>query len=118
MARPFNMIAGHLLGVRRADAYGFVPSITITGVAVHVLVMIAAGVAVAFVARRRLAPGWVAACAVSLLAALVSVGLARRGDSSLARILPIGDVALFYLLVAATLTIGIRLAFFERERVA
>src|ERR1044071_9734816 len=37
VARPFNAIAGHVLGVRGSDAFGFVPRITITGIALHVI---------------------------------------------------------------------------------
>jgi len=114
VARPFNAIAGHLLGLQRSDAFGFVPGVTILGIALHVLLVTLAGVAVASVARRRLAPAWAAALALSTLSALVSAGIARRGGSSLARVLPVGDLILFYLLLAATLTIGIRIAFFER----
>ena len=98
----------------RSDAFGFVPGVTILGIALHVLLVTLAGVAVASVARRRLAPAWAAALALSTLSALVSAGIARRGGSSLARVLPVGDLILFYLLLAATLTIGIRIAFFER----
>jgi hypothetical protein len=114
IARPFNAIAGHLLGVQRSDAFGFVPGVTLVGVALHVLLVTLAGVAVTVVARRRFAPAWAAATSLALLSALVSVGIARRGDSSLASVLPLGDLILFYLLLAVTLTIGTRLAFFER----
>lgn len=112
--RPFNMIAGHLLGVERADAYGFVPSVTLTGIAIHVLLTVSAGVAVAVVARRRFAPAWAAALLVSVLSALVSVGIARRGGASLARLLPIGDLVVVYSTLAFSLLAGTRLAFFER----
>jgi hypothetical protein len=112
VARPFNAIAGHVLGVRNSDAYGFVAGITITGIALHVLLSMLAGVAVATVARRRFAPAWLASIALAMLSALVSVGIARRGGSSLARVLPIGDLVLFYLVVAIALGVGTRLAFF------
>jgi hypothetical protein len=114
VARPFNMIAGHVLGSYRSDVFGFLPGVTIVGVALHVFLVCLAGVAVAAVARRRFAPAWAAALALSLLSALVSIGIARRGGSSLARVLPIGDLILFYLLLAATLTVGVRIGFFER----
>ena len=114
VARPFNTIAGYVIGSSRSDALGFVPAITLTGVAVHVLLMTLAGIAVAGVARQRIAPAWAASLALSLLSFLVSIGIARRGGTSLARVLPLGDLILFYLIVAIALTIGIRLAFFER----
>lgn len=114
VARPFNAIAGHFLGVARSDAFGFVAAVTIPGVVLHVVLATLAGLVVAFVARRRIAPAWVASVAIAALSALVSVGIARRGGSSLARVLPLGDVVLFYVIVALSLVVGIRLAFFER----
>ena len=117
VARPFNAIAGHLLGVRDSDAYDFVPLITITGIALHVVLITLAGIVIAFVVRRRIAPPWLAATALATLSALVSVGVAKRGGSSLARVLPVGDLVLFYMMLAVSLGVGIRLAFFDRDRV-
>jgi hypothetical protein len=118
VARPFNMIAGHVLGPSRVDAYGFVPAVTLMGIATHVLLMTLAGIAVTVVARRKIAPAWMAAGALWILSTLVSIGIARRGGASLARVLPLGDLLLFHLIVAISLTIGIRIAFFERDGVA
>jgi hypothetical protein len=115
VARPFNEIAGHLLGAQRSDVLGFVPAVTITGIAWHVLMVTLAGLITAFIARRGILPPWVAATALATLSALISVGIARRSGSSLARVLPIGDLVLFYIVLALSLTIGMRLAFFERE---
>jgi hypothetical protein len=112
-ARPFNMIAGHVVGLPRADAFGFEPSVTLVGLALHFLLVTLAAVAVAAVARRRFAPDWLAAIVVSLLGALVSIGIARRDGASLARLLAVGDLLVFYTILAATLVIGIRLAFFD-----
>jgi hypothetical protein len=112
-ARPFNVIAGHLLGPRTAAVFGFVPSVTVTGIAVHLLLTTLAGIAVAFAARRRIMPAWLAALAISLLAALVSIGIARRGGMSLAALLAVGDLILFHVMLAASLTLGIRFAFCE-----
>jgi hypothetical protein len=78
--------------------------------------MTLAGVVVAVVARRRIVPAWTAALALSLLSLLVSIGMARRGGASLARVLPLGDLLVFHLIVAVSLTIGIRLAFFGQPR--
>ena len=113
-ARPFNMIAGHVVGLQRGDAFGFVPSVTLTGIALHFLLVTVAAVVVAAAARRRFAPDWLAAVVVSVLGALVSIGIARRDGASLARLFAIGDLVVFYAILAATLVIGIRLAFFER----
>lgn len=114
-ARPFNIIAGHVVGAARADAYDFVPAVTITGVAVHVVLTTLAALAVAVVVRRRIAPAWLSALAITTLSALVSVGIARRGGSSLARLLAIGDLLTFYVILAVALVVGIRLAFFDRQ---
>jgi hypothetical protein len=117
-ARPFNMIAGHLTGSESGDVYGFTLADTLTGVAIHIVLCVIAGIAVAFVARRRLAPAWAAALLISTLAALVSVGIARRGGVSLARLLAIGDLLLFYLVLAIALVVGTRLAFFSGTSVS
>ena len=113
-ARPFNVIAGHLLGARTAEVYGFVSSVTVPGVILHVILTTAMGVAVAWVARRRTMPPWLAATILATLAALVSVGIARRGGSSLAGLLAVGDLLVFYIILAASLAMGIRFAFFDR----
>jgi hypothetical protein len=110
-ARPFNVIAGHLLG-GRADAYGFLPSVTIPGIVLHIALTTLAGVAVAAIVQRRLASPWTAAGATSLLAALVSVGIAQRGGRSLAGTLTLGDLLLLYVTMTASLALGIRFAFF------
>ena len=114
VARPFNAIAGHVFGIRESDAFGFIPRITITGIALHVVLVTLGGVIVAFFTRRRVAPPWLVSVALATLSALVSIGIAKRGGSSLARVLPLGDVILFYMVVALSLAVGIRLAFFHR----
>src|SRR5688572_11776218 len=108
------MIAGHLMGAGSGDAFGFVAGTTLTGVAIHVMLTVLAGIVVAIVARRGIAPAWIAALLICTLAALVSIGIARRGGASLARLLAIGDLLLFYISLAAALVIGTRLAFFSR----
>lgn len=115
-ARPFNVIASHLIGAGTAEVYGFVSSVTVPGVVLHVILTTAMGVAVAYVARRRIMPAWLAATVFALLAALVSVGIARRGGSSLARLLAVGDLLVFYVILAASLALGIRFAFFDRAK--
>jgi hypothetical protein len=59
-------------------------------------------------------PTWLAATITATLAALVSVGIARRGGSSLARLLAVGDLLVFYVILAASLALGIRFAFSDR----
>jgi hypothetical protein len=117
VAWPFNAIAGHLLGSARSGAYGFVAGVTLTGIAIHVILITLAGVAVSILVRRGIASGWLASSVIAMLGALISIGIARRGGSSLARVLPLGDLLLFYLLLAMSLAVGIRLAFFESRSV-
>lgn len=112
-ARPFNIIASHVVGTARADAFGFVPAVTITGIALHVLLVMLAGIAVAVVARRHLMPAWMASITVTVIVSLVSIGIARRGGGSLARLLAVGDLLLFYVVLAASLILGIRFALFD-----
>lgn len=109
-ARPFNTIAGHLVGARRADAFGFIPAVTITGIALHLLLVTMAGVAVVIIARRRFAPVWLASLIITLLAAFASIGIARRGGMSLATLLTTGDLLLFYVTLAISLAVGTRFA--------
>jgi hypothetical protein len=111
-ARPFNIIAMHLLG-DRANMLGFVAGITLTGLLVHFILTTLVGVVTAAIANRRLAPAWAVASGVSMLMALISIGIARRGGLSLAAVLTIGDLLVFYLTMAIALMIGMRIAFFD-----
>lgn len=115
-ARPFNVIAAHLLGGLRADVWGFVPQVTIPGIVLHLLLTTLLGIVVHAIVRRDLAPAWLAATAAAVLCGLVSIGIARRGGSSLAQLFPLGDLLLFYITLAVTLAIGMRFAFFGAAR--
>jgi hypothetical protein len=108
--RPFNVIASHLLGARAADSFGFVPRITLTGVALHVFVTTLLGVLILGIVKRRLAPAWLASAGTALLCCLVSIGLARRGDPSLAQLFSVGDLAVYFLVLAVSLVLGVRFA--------
>ena len=109
-ARPFNIIASHLLGFRAADAYGFVPRITLTGVALHVVATTLLGVVILRIVRQQRAPIWLASVGVSLLWCLVSIGIARRGSPSVAQLFAVGDLAVYFVVLALSLAIGIRFA--------
>jgi hypothetical protein len=109
-ARPFNVVASHLLGARAADAFGFVPRITLTGIAAHVVATTLLGVVILRIVRRRLAPIWLASAGASLLCCLVSIGIARRGNPSVAQLFPVGDLAVYFVVLALSLAIGIRFA--------
>lgn len=109
-ATPFNVIASHLIGSRAADVTGFVPHVTLTGVAVHVVVTTLLGATIAGIVRRRLAPLWFASIAVSLLCCLVSIGIARRGGASLAQLFSVGNLAVYFLVLSLSLAAGMRFA--------
>jgi hypothetical protein len=109
-ARPFNIIASHALGSRAADAFGFVPLVTLTGVALHLALTTLLGIICLGIVRSRLSPAWLTAAGLSLLCGLVSVGMARRGGMSLAALLSAGDLLLYYLVLAVSLVAGIRFA--------
>jgi len=106
----FNVAASHLLGARAAAVYGFAFPTTIVGVVVHFAVIAALCVILLGVIRRQRAPLWPVAAGLSLFTALISMGLARRGSPALAGILPVGDLVLYYVLLAASLGVGMRFA--------
>jgi hypothetical protein len=116
-ARPFNIVAAHLLGASRADVWGFVAPVTIAGVVVHVLLTCFLGILVAAIVRRRFAPLWTTAAAAAVFCALVSIGIARRGGLSLASVFALGDLLVFYLTLWISLALGIRFALPPAERV-
>ena len=109
-ARPFNVIASHVIGSRAADSFGFVAAITLTGVVLHVALTVVLGIVALGIVGRRLAPAWLASAAMSLLLGLISVGLARRGTPSLAQLFSLGDLLAYYLILATSLVVGIRFA--------
>lgn len=107
-ARPFNILASHLLGPAAADVFGFVPWITLVGLAIHVVLSALVGVFIIGIVCRRLAPLWLATTGTVVLCALLSTGIARRGGLSLAELFPLGDVLVYYLILGLSLGIGIR----------
>jgi hypothetical protein len=107
-SRPFNIIAAHALGARAAEVLGFVPLVTLTGVLLHAVVTTMLGVLGFSIVRVRLSPAWLVATGLSLLSGLVSIGIARRGGTSLASIFPAGDLVVYHLILAASLVAGIR----------
>ena len=110
VARPFNVVASHLLGPRAADSFGFVPRITLTGVAIHLGLTTALGIVILVLVRTRRSSLWLTSAGASLMCGLVSVGLARRGIPSLAQLFPLGDLLVYYLVLALSLVVGIRFA--------
>jgi hypothetical protein len=108
--QPFNMIASHILGTHAAGALGFVLLITSTGVLMHIVMTSLVAVIALGIVRRHLMPLWLTTMGLSLLCALISIGIARRGGESLAALFSTGDLILYYVVLAAALTTGIRFA--------
>jgi hypothetical protein len=109
-SRPFNIIASHVVGSRAAGAFGFVPLITISGVVLHIVITTLLGMVTLSIVRRRLLSLWQTSAGLSLLSALISIGIARRGGASLAALFPTGDLLVYYIVLAAGLILGIRFA--------
>jgi hypothetical protein len=107
---PFNVAASHVLGARAAAVYGFAVPITVVGILVHFAVVAVLSVILLALVRRNRAPLWPSAAGLSLFIALISMGLARRGTPALAGILPVGDLTLYFVLLAASLGVGMRFA--------
>jgi hypothetical protein len=106
----FNVASSHLVGPRAAALFGFVFPDTILGLVVHLIVVLALSVLLLHLVRRQHLPLWATAASISLLAALISIGLARRGSPSLAGVLPIGDLVIYHIVLAVALGVGIRFA--------
>jgi hypothetical protein len=109
-SQPFNIIASHVVGARAGGAFGFLPAVTIVGVVFHFTFTTLLGIITLALVRRRLAPLWLACAGLSLLCALISIGIARRGGFSLAALFSTGDLLLYYAVLAASLFAGIRFA--------
>ncbi len=113
-ARPFNVIAATLLGPAAAGTFGFVPGVTLPGIVIELVVILVMGIAAVTISRRW-APAWIACISVTVIAALVSIGVARRGGASLAALLSLGDLAVYHLTLGLALAIGIRLALVDAD---
>ena len=110
VARPFNVIASHLLGPGAADSFVFVPRITLIGIAVHLVLTTLLGILILEIVKRRLSSLWVATAGISLLCGLVSIGVARRGAPSLAQLFSLGDLVVYFVVLALSLAVGTRFA--------
>jgi hypothetical protein len=110
-ARPFNLLAAHVVGGFRADVWGFVATVTLAGILYHLVVTTAIGAFASLMVRRTALPVWVVSFAVAFLCCLISIGVARRGGESIAQIFSLGDIVVYYLVLALALTAGIWFAF-------
>jgi hypothetical protein len=111
-ARPFNAIAGLLLGDRAGGIWGFHPVVTVTGLLVHVALTLGWGLLFARLARGMRGLRLVAAALVAAIAALaLDALLAGRilGVDVSGALAPAQVVAL-HLVLGVALAVGMRLA--------
>lgn len=111
-ARPFNALAGLLLGDRAAAIWGFHPVVTVTGVLVHLAATLAWGVLFARLARGmrglRLAG---AALVAAIVALAVDAFVADRVlGVDVSEALAPAQVIVLHGVLGVTLAVGMRLA--------
>jgi hypothetical protein len=111
-SHPFNAISRLVLGARAEGVWGFVPSVTLTGVALHVTVMLVWGAVYARLARPRRGVARLAlAVAVGAAALLVDLLLVERVlHAGVSGVLSPVQVAAVHLVLAVALALGMRLA--------
>ena len=111
-ARPFNAVAGAVLGDRASGIWGFHSAVTVTGLVVHVVVTLGWGLLFARLARGMRGLRLAAAALVTAAAALaVDAFLAGRvfGVDVSDALAPAQVVAL-HLVLGVSLAVGMRLA--------
>jgi hypothetical protein len=112
--RPINAAAYTVLGARADGVWEFDPGVTPIGVAVVLVVSVAAGIVVARMAStfRRMHVGLVA-IGVSLAGYLLHLHVVARTPGGLAALLTIGEMRAVYVTLALSLVAGMRIAFFR-----
>lgn len=112
-ARAFNAIASFVLGDRARGVWGWVSTVTLTGIAVHVAIMVGWGVLFAFLAGRM--RGWqfaATAAGVALGAwAVTRFVVLHRVGPTVAEVLGPGQLLGLHLVLAVSLAVGMRFAF-------
>ena len=111
-SRPFNGIATLVLGDQARGVWGYVGTVTVTGILLHVAIMTGWGMLfVALSARRR---GWqvpALAAAVSSVAWLVSKAVVlRQMGAGMSSVLGSGQLVLLHVVLAVALVLGMRFA--------
>jgi hypothetical protein len=110
--RPINAAAHTVLGARADGVWDFDLGVTPTGVAVVLVISMAAGLVVARIASpfRRM-PVVLAAVGVSLVGYLLHLHVAARTPGGLAALLAVGELRALYVTLAVSLVAGMRFAF-------
>lgn len=110
--RPINAAAHTILGARADGVWDFDLGVTPTGVAVVLVVSVAAGLVVARIASPfRTMQVVLAAAGVSLAGYLLHLHVAARTAGGLAALLAIGELRALYVTLAVSLAAGMRFAF-------
>jgi hypothetical protein len=111
-ARPFNSLAGVLLGDRAGDIWGFHPVVTVLGLLVHLAVTFGWGVLFARLARGmrgvRLAAAATAAALLALAVDVIVVG--RLIGVNVTDVLAPAQVIALHMVLGVALGVGMRLA--------
>jgi hypothetical protein len=111
--RPVNAAASTIIGARADGVWDFDLGVTPTGVAVVLVLSVAAGVVVAWIASSfRRIPVVVAAAGVALLGYLLHLHVLVRTSGGLAVLLSVGEMRAVYVALALSLVVGMSFAFF------
>ncbi len=111
-ARPFNALAGLLLGDQAGAIWGFHPVVTVAGVVVHATVTLGWGVLFARLARGMRGLRLAATAAVTTIAALVVdiVVAGRLLGVNVSDVLAPAQVIALHVVLGVALGVGMRLA--------
>jgi hypothetical protein len=111
-SRPFNAIAQLVLRSRAEGVWGFDPTVTLTGVALHVISSLALGVVCLWLAERR---GGIARVTIAFAIALAALAaellviesmLGAGMSGTLTRV----QIVVVHVMLAIALAVGMRLA--------
>lgn len=111
-SRPFNAIARLVLGGRAEGVWGFTPAVTLTGVALHVTMMLVWGVVyVRLVEARRGFARLAIAVGVAVMALLVELLVVERLlHAGVSGVLSPMQVVVVHAVLAVALAVGMRFA--------
>jgi hypothetical protein len=110
--RPINAAAHTILGTRADGLWDFDFGVTPTGVAVVLVISVAAGLGVTRIAASfRGMQVVLAAAGVSLVGYLLHLHVVARTPGGLAALLTVGELRALYVTVAVSLIAGMRFAF-------
>ncbi len=110
--RPLNAAAHTVLGTRADGVWGFQVDVTLTGVAVVLVMSAMTGVVIAeLTSSGRTLYRVIVALGLALIGYLVHVHIVARTPGGLAALLTLGELRALYAAVAFALVAGMRYAF-------